>query len=293
MLEDKVTIFFGLAGAMIPSGMRNVLVYLIENRYIDCIVSTGANLFHDLHETLGRFHYQGDVAADDKELRKQCIDRIYDVYMSDSEFIVGEGFVADFSSTLEQQRPYTTREYLYLLGKHLLNVGTGKGILASAAKAGIPVYCPAIGDSALGIGLARGRVKGSNTIVFDVVSDVIEITKIAMAAPSTGVIYIGGGTPKNFIQQAEVTGYIFDRTLEGHKYAIQITTDSPQFGGLSGCTFEEAVSWGKEAPRARMVTIYSDATIALPIIVSALAGSSIQRKYPPVFSLCRELKVQS
>ncbi|MCX6013079.1 MAG: deoxyhypusine synthase family protein, partial [Chloroflexi bacterium] len=288
-----VCIFLGLAGAMVPSGMRKVIAYLIENRMIDCIVSTGANLFHDVHESLGKYHYKGSAVADDHALCQHGVDRIYDVYMSDDEFVDGEGFMAEFTSTLDQSRPYTTREYLNLLGKRLIAEGKGSGILTAAAKAGIPVYCPAIGDSALGIGMAKARVQKGAKVYFDVIGDVVETTKIAYEAKTCGVIYIGGGTPKNFIQQAEVTTYIFGEILEGYKYAIQITMDSPQWGGLSGCTFEEAVSWGKEAPQARMVTINSDATIALPIIISALAEKKIKRKSKPSFQLEGEFKVRA
>ena len=295
MLENNATIFFGLSGAMVPAGMRRVMVYLIENRLIDCLVSTGANLFHDLHETLGRKHYQGNPMADDRELLDLGINRIYDVYMSDADFVEGEGYIAEFSGTLDQNRPYTTREYLLLLGEKLCNEAETEGILTSAAKAGVPIYCPAIGDSAIGIGMARGRVKRGNQVVFDIVKDVIEITQIVLAASVTGVIYVGGGTPKNFIQQAEVTSYIFDRELEGHKYALQITTDSPQWGGLSGCTFEEAVSWGKEQKESLAVTVNSDATIALPIMVSAIAERSaeaISNRRKPTFTMGRELGVE-
>ena len=295
MLNEETTILFGLAGAMVPAGMRGVLVYLIQNRLIDCLVSTGANLFHDLHETLGRFHYQGDPDADDGVLCDLGINRIYDVYMSDADFVRGEGYIAEFSQTLAQNRPYTTREYLYLLGERLSGEAKTEGILTSAARAGLPIYCPAIGDSAIGIGMARGRVEGGSMVIFDTVKDVIELTRIVMAAPATGVVYVGGGTPKNFIQQAEVTSYIFGRELEGHKYAVQITTDSPQWGGLSGCTFEEAKSWGKEHKEALAVTINSDATIALPIVASVLAETSaeaIKRRKLPRFTLGEELGIQ-
>lgn len=294
MLAGEVTILLGLAGAMIPAGMRQVMVYLIENRLIDCLVSTGANLFHDLHETLGRKHYQGDSRADDNELRELGIDRIHDVYMSDDEFVEGEGYIAEFSRVLDQDRPYTTREYLFLLGTKLCADGETEGILTSATKANIPIYCPAISDSAIGIGIARGRAKKENQVLFDIIKDVIELTEIVLAAPATGVIYIGGGTPKNFIQQAEVTSYILGKELEGHKYAIQITTDSPQWGGLSGCTFDEAKSWGKEHKEALAVTINSDASIALPIMVSALsqrAAKIIENRKKPSFFLGRELTI--
>ena len=295
MLKEEVTIFFGLAGAMVPAGMREVLAYLIEKRFIDCLVSTGANLFHDLHETLGRKHFRGDPEADDTELRQLGIDRIYDVYISDDEFVEGEGYIAEFSRTLDQDRAYTTREYLFLLGKDLYAKTGSKGILTSAAKANIPIYCPAIGDSALGIGVARGRVKQENQLLFDVIKDIAEVTQIVLAASNTGVIYVGGGTPKNFIQQAEVTTYIFDKQVEGHKYAIQITSDAPHWGGLSGCTFEEAKSWGKQHKEAFTVTINSDATIALPIMVSALAerfGETVKERKRPTFELGQELEIE-
>lgn len=295
MIADKgCSIYFGLAGAMVPSGMRKVVVYLIRNRLIDCVVSTGANLFHDLHETLGRFHYKGDHLADDEELLKCGIDRIYDTYIANKEFEDGEGYVARFAATLDVKRSYTTREFFYLLGRKLAADGYESGILSSAAEQGVPVYCPAIGDSAIGIGLARGRVQNGADVTFDVVGDVLELTDIALAAVSTGVVYVGGGTPKNFIQQVEVVPYIYDRSLDGHRYAIQITTDSPQWGGLSGCTFEEAVSWGKEAPAAKAATVHCDATIALPIIVSALSEKKVKREVMPKFSLSdQKLRVLS
>lgn len=272
MIKDKNVIFLGLAGAMVPAGMRNIIVYLIENRLIDCLVSTGANLFHDCHEILGYSHWQGHHQVNDLELYKEGIDRIYDVFASEKEFRETDLFIAKWAETIEQ-RAYTTREFLYLLGQHLSTVSKEKGILTAAAQHNVPIYCPALGDSSIGIALAVGRYKGSNHITFDIITDIIETAEIAVhASPHSGVIYIGGGTPKNFIQQTEVTASIEeDSPALGHKYAIQITADAPHWGGLSGCTFEEAQSWGKISNEADKVTLYSDATISLPIIVNALA----------------------
>jgi len=294
MLEGEVTIFFGLAGAMVPAGMRQVMVYLIENRLIDCLVSTGANLFHDLHETLGRFHWQGSAHADDQELANSKIYRIHDSLLSEEEFDKTEEFVIDFSNRLEQDRAYTTREYFFLLGQELLKHGKKEGILTAAARANLPIYCPAPGDSVFGTALAGALVKGGNHLFFDLIKDIVEMVKITCAASSTGVIFLGGGTPKNFIQQVELCGHIFDKALSGHEYAIQITTDSPQWGGLSGCTFDEARSWRKIAPRGSAVTINSDATIALPIMVTALsqeATKTIENRKKPSFLLGRELAI--
>ena len=293
MLKGEVTIFLGLAGAMIPAGMRQVMVYLIENRLIDCLVSTGANLFHDLHETLGRCHWKGSASSDDRELASSKIFRIYDVLASEKEFDDTDDFATNFCNALEQDRPYTTREFFLLLGKELSSQAKKEGILTAAAKANLPIYCPALGDSVFGTALAAAQVNDGNQLLFDIVKDVVEMVQIASARPS-GVIFIGGGTPKNYIQQAELCGYIFDKELKGHDYAIQITTDSPQWGGLSGCTFDEARSWGKVAPDAATVTINCDATIALPIMVSALSEASaeaIKNRNKLTFLLGKDLSI--
>lgn len=269
MLKSNITIFFGLAGAMIPAGMRRIIVHLLENRLIDCLVSTGANLFHDIHETLGKYHWQGTTHINDEILYKEGIDRIYDVFALEKEFREIDKYIFDFSQTIENGCPYTTRDFFYLLGERLAKDGKDEGIISSAYKAGVPIYCPAVADSSIGIALSI-NTKGKN-FLFDIVADVQETARIVIEAKTTGVIYIGGGTPKNFIQQTEVTASKMGVNVLGHQYAIQITTDSPHWGGLSGCTFEEAQSWGKIAQKAKKVTLYCDSTIALPIIVTALS----------------------
>jgi len=276
MMADDVIIFLGLAGAMIPAGMRKVIVYLIKERYIDCLVSTGANLFHDLHEILGKYHYLGTAEVDDTLLRKCKIDRIYDTFASEDEFIENDNFIISLCEKFEKERLYSTREFLYLLGKELLNFKE-EGILNTAAKYKIPIYCPALNDSSIGIALTEGKRKGKCDIKFDILKDVYE-TAYLTSLKKTGVIYIGGGVPKNFIQQTEVTAPFLGFKTKGHSYAIQFTIDAPYYGGLSGCTFSEAQSWGKIALDAKMVTCYCDATIALPIIVTALAQRNIKRK---------------
>jgi deoxyhypusine synthase len=271
MLADGVTIFFGLAGAMVPAGMRPLLVYLIENRLVDVIVSTGANLYHDVYESLGFAHGQGDPEGDDVRLAHLRVVRFYDVLAPEHEFSVGERFCTEFSLTLDADRPYTTREYFHLLGKAMAPLAKERGILTAAAEHGVPVYCPAFGDSVHGLAVAEGRLRTGKRIMFDIIGDLLEMAHLALSAEKTGVIYIGGGTPKNYIQQCGVAGYLFGRQRPGHSYGIQITMDQPQWGGLSGCTFEEAMSWRKVAPDARFVTVNVEATVALPLIVSALA----------------------
>jgi deoxyhypusine synthase len=271
MVENHATVFFGLAGAMVPAGLRKVMVYLLREGLIHCLVSTGANLFHDCHESLGRRHFKGSPAVDDVKLREQAIDRIYDTFADNLEFEETDRYIIKFARTLRTDIPYTTREFLYLLGQQLAEKSPEEGILTTAAKAGIPIYCPALGDCSIGIAMAVGDEKGRIPVQFDIIADVEETADLVASASSTGVIYVGGGTPKNFIQQTEVTASLRGQKVPGHQYAIQITADAPHWGGLSGCTFSEAQSWGKISPAAQKVSVHCDATIALPLLVSALA----------------------
>ena len=292
MLGDRVMIMMGLSGAMVPAGMRRVVVYLIKNRLIDCLVSTGATFFHDIHETLGRLHFQCSPKIDDVHLQKNLIDRMYDTLADEEEFRQADAMIGAFAATLDQSRPYTTREFLYVLGKDLSRRAKEDGIVTAAYKAGIPLYCPAVGDSSIGIGIAENRYEGKNQFTFDVIGDVLETAHLASDAPNSGVVYFGGGTPKNFVQQTEVTAAFMHNSTEGHKYAIQVVIDAPHFGGLSGCTLEEAQSWGKIAHDASMVSVICDSTIAMPILVSALSENAtlIKRRKKPVFEMGRELK---
>ncbi len=294
MLADRTTIFLGLAGALVPAGMRKLLVHIVKNRWIDCLVSTGANLFHDIHETLGKYHWQGNHHVDDCQLKEAGIDRIYDTFAVEQEFRETDEYIAEFTASLDQKRPYTTREFLYLLGKDLSINGSQEGVLSAASEAGVPVYCPAIGDSSIGIAIACGRQKGENNLNFDVIADVLETAKIVIQSESTGVIYLGGGTPKNFIQQTEVTASIMGEDVPGHKYAVQMITDPPHWGGLSGCTFTEAQSWGKVAVDAKAATVYCDVTIALPIIIAALEEEKEElsdKRIAPRFEMEKELEI--
>jgi deoxyhypusine synthase len=269
-LKDDATIFFGLSGAMVPAGMRPILVHMIENRMIDVIVSTGANLYHDVYESLGFKHGQTDPHGDDIRLGELRVVRFYDVLAPEHEFSRGERYCTEFAMTLDGDRPYTTREYFSLLGKAMAPIAEEEGILTAAAKAGVPIYCPAFGDSVHGLAVAEVKLRGKN-IIFDVVGDVLELVHMSITANKSAVIYVGGGTPKNFIQQSGAACYLFDRDPPGHSYGIQITMDQPQWGGLSGCTFEEAQSWRKIAADARFATVNVEATVALPLIISALA----------------------
>lgn len=295
-LEDSATLYFGLAGAMTPAGLRKTLVTMIEKRFIDVLVTTGANMFHDAHQTAGGVYYKCSPAADDVELRKQRMDRIYDVVASDREMLQLDEYLADWAVRKFKGRAITTREYFYELGLELADQkGAGDSVLVAAAKAGVPIYCPAIGDSGFGIGLA-GHNEESRRFVFDVIGDVYETGRIALESKTTGVIIVGGGTPKNFSQQTWVTAEYLTESKSiqgGHKYCIQLTQDAPHWGGLSGCTFEESTSWGKIDFEANKVASYVDAMIGLPLLVQGLVdlGMDEKRKARPVFKQGEKLSM--
>ena len=270
MLKEKsMTVLMGLSGAMVPAGMRRVISYMIREKMIDCLVSTGANLFHDSHEALGKKHYVGSHLADDEKLFDLGVDRIYDVFAVEKEFRIADNLIADFAKEIGDIS-CSSREFMFMLGKELVRRGADEdSIVVSAYRHNIPIFVPALSDSSIGIGLTIARRRGTRLEV-DQIKDVDEITRIVEKSGKTGVVYIGGGVPKNFIQQTEVIASILGMDVGGHDYAIQYTSDSPHWGGLSGCTFDEAVSWGKIAVQAKKVQVFVDATIALPIVAHAL-----------------------
>jgi deoxyhypusine synthase len=287
MLQDDVTIFFGIAGALSAGGLRLIVAHLIAHRYIDCVVSTGANLYHDLHETRGQRHYIGSPQVDDAALAAERIDRVYDTFASEEEFVGNDNWIAAFASTLER-RPYTSREFLHLLGGHLWETTGRDGILTAAYRAKVPIFCPAIADSSIGMGLSQARQISPGSGLIDVIGDIVESANLIIRRPRTASIVLGGGTPKNFINQASVQAEFYSDDVSGHRYALQIVTDVPHFGGASGSSLEEAQSWGKLATDSDRVSVQADATIALPMLASALASSAaplLTQRRAPIFSL--------
>ena len=269
MLADDCLIFLGVAGALSAGGLRLILAHLITHRYIDCIVSTGANLYHDLHECRGRQHFQGSPEADDRALQAAHIDRVYDTLMDEDEFIDNDNWIATFSESLVK-RPYTSREFLYRLGEHLWNETERDGILTAAYRANVPIFCPAIADSSIGMGLSQGRQSIPGIGQIDVIGDIVESANLVIRKRRTASVVLGGGTPKNFINQASVQAEFYSSGIGGHSYALQIVADVPHFGGASGSTLTEARSWGKVAADADQVTVNADATLALPLLTTAL-----------------------
>lgn len=272
MLEEKrIVILMGLSGAMVPAGMGRIISYLIKNGYVDCLVSTGANIFHDLYEALGGSHFKGSHLVKDDKLYRRGIDRIHDVFAPEDGFREVDRFIAEAAEKLDEDRTYSSREIVHFLGGQATDKGGREdSIVITAYREEVPVFSPTLGDSSIGMALVLARHSGRKIIV-DQLKDVEELTGIIGQAEKTGVIYIGGGVPKNFIQQTEVMLSLLGYEPGGHGYGIQFTTDAPHFGGLSGCTFEEGVSWGKISASARKVQVFVDATAALPLIAHALA----------------------
>ena len=210
MLQDDVTIFLGMAGALSAGGLRLIVAHLILHRYVDCLVSTGANLYHDLHETRGQHHYVGSPHADDAALAEERIDRVYDTYASEEEFITNDNWIADFAATLEA-RPYTTREFLHLLGGHLWKTTGRDGILTAAFRANVPIFCPAIADSSVGMGLSQARQKNAGTGHIDIIGDIVESANLVIRRPRTASVVLGGGHAEELHQPGERAGGVLQR----------------------------------------------------------------------------------
>ncbi|MGQ9624011.1 MAG: deoxyhypusine synthase [Candidatus Bathycorpusculaceae bacterium] len=288
MLKDDLVIFFGYAGSMSTTGQWKIVNWLIENRFIDVIVSTGANISEDILEAMGGTYWQGHYLVDDNALLENKIDRFYDVFADELEYRQMESLIATFMKKLKPDYKYSSAEFLYLFGKELLQLGI-KSITATAYENKIPIFCPAIVDSGYGIAYLLNRKLESNfNITIDQMKDFEQLVDVKAKTANSGVIYIGGGVPKDFIQLTTVGRSLTEsrkyERVYPHKYAIQITTDAPHWGGLSGCTFEEAISWGKETKEGRNVQCYCDATLALPIVVHALAEKIEKREKRPDFS---------
>jgi len=267
---DRPLIFFGLSGAMIAGGMRRILRDMIAFHAIDVLVSTGANLSHDLYESLGGRHYIANHHIDDPTLREMRIDRVYDTYADDVIFTKTDEFVEEFADSL-QPRSYSSRELFQLMGER---VKDEYGILATASRERLPVFCPALADSSIGMALTvyrnEKRKAGQPPMIYDPMVDNLEIMSLKRRWTKSGVIFLGGGTPKNYIQQVIPMSEIAGMEVPPHSYAIQVTTDDAKFGGLSGCELPESQSWGKLDPKAQQCTVHVDGTIGLPLLFTGI-----------------------
>lgn len=282
MLEDpkRPIVFLGLAGAMVPAGMKKLISLLVKKHMVDVIVSTGANMYHDTVEALGFHHYVGWPEVDDRELYKHGIDRIYDTFANEKEYRAIDRRVQSLADSLAAAEPngISSRRFMSYLGEFIDQNGAEKdtkdSIVWNSWKRKVPIFVPAFCDSSLGLAVTQHYVRfleeKKRPLLIDQIRDNYEIFSIKKAAKKTGVIYVGGGVPKNYIQQTAYLEDLFGVPDSGHDYGIQITTDRPEWGGLSGCTFREGMSWGKERPSGKYVACYCDATIAFPLVVRAV-----------------------
>lgn len=271
MLKDpeRPTIFLGLTGPLIAAGLRNVITGLIRNHMVDVIVSTGAIVYQDFLYAIGGQHYRGFVNVDNKKLRSLRINRIYNVFTDDYVFEDTDDYIDKFTQKLPPGN-YSSRQFIHELGKE---VKDEKSIIKSSLDANVPIFVPALNDSSIGIGLTKywANHKDEPSVTIDAIKDNYEIVQIILNSKATGAVYIGGGVPKNFVNDAIVmANFDFDAAVEGHTYAIQISTAIPMDGGLSGSTLNEAVSWGKIRDETRNVMVFQEASIGLPLLYSYL-----------------------
>ncbi len=288
MLADEVTVGLSLSGALTPAGLGiSCLIPLIENGFVDWVVSTGANLYHDVHFGLGLSLHQGSPQVSDVALRKKGVVRIYDIFFDYEVLLQTDRFFSEVIAAPEFQRTLGTAEFHYLVGRYVREREKALGqkrcsLLSVAMEYGVPIYTSSPGDSSIGMNVAAAALRGGR-LAFDVSRDVNETAAIVLAAKrsggKSGVVILGGGSPKNFLLQTEPQlQEVLGIPEKGHDYYIQITDARPDTGGLSGATPSEGVTWRKVDPQALPDTVvcYLDLTVALPLFTAyALA------KHPP------------
>ena len=270
MLSEKdCTIFLTLAGSTSAAGCMHIYRDLVKYNMVDAIVATGASIIDmDFFEALGFKHYQGSQFQDDTELRKNYIDRIYDTYIDEEELQHCDKVIGEIADSLEP-RPYTSREFISELGKYLKKNAKKKGSLIEMSyDYQVPIFCPAFTDSSAGFGLVMHQEKNPKKhMTIDSIREFRELTEIKIKSKGSGLLMIGGGVPKNFIQDTVICAELLGKDVDMHKYAIQITVADTRDGACSSSTLKEASSWGKvDTSKEQMV--FAEATSVIPLIAS-------------------------
>jgi deoxyhypusine synthase len=270
MLRDKnCTIFLTLAGSTSAAGCMNIYKDLVKYNMVDAIVATGASIIDmDFFEALGFKHYQGSQFQDDTELRKNYIDRIYDTYIDEDELQICDKKICEIADNLEP-RSYTSREFINEMGKYLKKNSVKKdSLIETAYDNDVPIFCPAFTDSSAGFGLVIHQEKNPKKhMTIDSIREFRELTEIKIQSKGSGLFMIGGGVPKNFIQDTVICAELLGKDVEMHKYAVQITVADSRDGACSSSTLKEASSWGKvDVTKEQMV--FAEATSVLPLIAS-------------------------
>ena len=270
MLKDKeCTIFLTLAGSTSAAGCMHIYRDMVKYNMVDAIVATGASIIDmDFFEALGFKHYQGSQYQDDNELRKNYIDRIYDTYIDEEELQLCDKTIGEIADKLEP-KTYTSREFIREIGKYLKSNAKKKGsLIETAYDNNVPIFCPAFTDSSAGFGLVMHQERNpKNHITMDSIREFRELTEIKIKSKGSGLFMIGGGVPKNFIQDTVICAELLGKEVDMHKYAIQITVADSRDGACSSSTQKEASSWGKvDTTKEQMV--FAEATSVLPLIAS-------------------------
>jgi deoxyhypusine synthase len=271
MVADKdCGIILTLAGSLISAGQKGIILDMMRSNMVDAIVSTGANIVdQDFFEALGFRHYQGSPFASDNDLRERHIDRIYDTYINEDELRVCDDTIREIAEALEP-RAYSSREFIMQMGKHLdKKFPKADSIVLEAYRRGIPIFVPAFSDCSAGFGLVFHQVAkqqaGKPYVAIDSVADFRELTQIKIESGVTGLIMLGGGVPKNFVQDIVVSAEFLGYEADMHKYAVQLTVADERDGALSGSTLKEANSWGK-VDLAKEQMVFGEATVTFPLI---------------------------
>ena len=270
MIKDKdCTIFLTLAGSTSAAGCMNIYKDLVKYNMVDAIVATGASIIDmDFFEALGFKHYQGSQFQDDTELRKNYIDRIYDTYIDEDELQMCDKTICDIANSLEP-KSYTSREFIKEIGKYLKKNSKKKdSLIETAYENNVPIFCPAFTDSSAGFGLVMHQEKNPKShMTIDSIREFRELTEIKIRSKGSGLFMIGGGVPKNFIQDTVICAELLGKDVDMHKYAVQITVADSRDGACSSSTLKEASSWGKvDVTKEQMV--FAEATSVLPLIAS-------------------------
>ena len=270
MIKDKeCTIFLTLAGSTSAAGCTNIYKDLVKYNMVDAIVATGASIIDmDFFEALGFKHYQGSQFQDDSELRKNYIDRIYDTYIDEDELQMCDKKICEIADELEP-RSYTSREFIREIGKYLKKNSKKKNsLIETAYDNDVPIFCPAFTDSSAGFGLVMHQEKNPKKhITIDSVREFRELTEIKIQSKDSGLFMIGGGVPKNFVQDTVICAELLGKDVGMHKYAVQITVADSRDGACSSSTLKDASSWGKvDVTKEQMV--FAEATSVLPLIAS-------------------------
>ena len=270
MLKDKeCTIFLTLAGSTSAAGCMHIYRDMVKYNMVDAIVATGASIIDmDFFEALGFKHYQGSQYQNDNELRKNYIDRIYDTYIDEEELQLCDKTIGEIADKLKP-KTYTSREFIREIGKYLKSNAKKKGsLIETAYDNNVPIFCPAFTDSSAGFGLVMHQEKNpKNHITMDSIREFRELTEIKIKSKGSGLFMIGGGVPKNFIQDTVICAELLGKEVDMHKYAIQITVADSRDGACSSSTLKEASSWGKvDTNKEQMV--FAEATSVLPLIAS-------------------------